>query len=140
MGDASYMQFTVKTKDLERIFKISPYAEDYSDRMDEDDGTTTLHFSEANQGGTDIFQPLAGDKDKGVNFVGFYDAGGTYPDVAFANHDGEYAEVVTTADGDIVVIVAWKDGQVVPQKENINSVKRYFQIRDKVLVYIKDSD
>ena len=138
MGDSSYMQFTVKTKDLERVFELSPDAEDYSDRMDEDDGTTTLHFSEANYGGTDILQPLVGDN--GVNFAGFYDAGGTYPDVAFANHDREYAEVVTTAEGDIVVIVAWKDGEVVPQKEDINSVKRYFQIRDKVLVYIKDSD
>lgn len=137
MGDRTYMQFTVKTTDLERVFEISPHAEAYSERIDDDNGTTTLEFSEADGGGVDIIQPLIRDKEnRGVNFVGYHNSGGTYPDMAFANYDGEYAEAVTTADVDIAVMVDWKNGEIVPQEESLRLVRRYFQIREKALAYL----
>ena len=130
MGDRCSLSITLRRDDLPKLLKLLGFSDQEIQRgcggdvetEDNNDGSTTVRFHEANYGLYSERQDLAA---MGVAYYGSHGAGGDYGPAAFASAGRQWADVPISQSGETMVPVS-ETG--VPDDAAVKEVRLYHRL------------
>jgi hypothetical protein len=115
MGDRCYMQITCRKQDVQEFEDLG-----FTLEIEHADGTVVVTDPEVNYGNTE-------DLPRHLPFTGWHGAGDCYGGMAFASDGERFAEVQTTHDDELCVLVNEVTGEPVP--ESVERMRHFLAVQ-----------